>query len=87
MARNLSELAEVFAGIDESGDMLLFFDEIFTASERRDISLRWQSMKLLRAGLSQRKVSERLGISLCKVTRGARVLKDRNSFTNKILSE
>ena len=36
-------------------------------------------MKLLHDGMSQRKIADRLGLSLCKITRGSRELKKAHS--------
>ncbi|HPN10625.1 MAG TPA: Trp family transcriptional regulator, partial [Spirochaetota bacterium] len=36
-------------------------------------------VKLLHEGMSQRKIAERLGLSLCKITRGSRELKKSRS--------
>ena len=84
--REINELVRVFAGIDTTRAMRKFFDEIFTEAERRDFALRWQLMKLLNKKVPQREIASRLRISLCKITRGARILKDDKSVTNKILS-
>lgn len=48
---------------------------ILTPRERRDIGLRWRLVKLLALGMTQRAIAHKLGISLCKITRGARELK------------
>lgn len=48
---------------------------ILTPREREEIALRWQLVLLLAQGYSQRTVAAQLGISLCKITRGARELK------------
>jgi len=82
---DVQDLAKVFARIDTVRTMRKFFDEIFTEAERKDLALRWQLMKMLKKGVSQREIATRLGISLCKITRGAKILKDRNSVTNKIM--
>ena len=65
--------------------MRRFFDEIFTSAERRDLALRWNLMKLLHAGVPQRRIAAKLGVSLCKITRGSRVLKGRGSVSGKML--
>mgnify|MGYP001603770556 CR=1 FL=1 len=48
---------------------------ILTPRERKAIALRWRLVKLLALGMTQRAISRKLGISLCKITRGARELK------------
>ena len=46
--------------------------------------LRW-ILKMLKSGNSQREIAKELHVSLCKITRGAAILKDKNAITNKIL--
>ncbi len=82
-----NELVKVFSDIRDEQTMSEFFDEIFTPAERRDLSLRWESMKLLMEKIPQRKISKQLGISLCKITRGAKVLKKPDSVSKNILEK
>lgn len=65
--------------------MQRFLNEILTPAERRDLALRWRLMKLLHAGVPQRKVAARLGVSLCKITRGSRVLRRPGSVSRRLL--
>ena len=48
---------------------------LLTPREREEIALRWQLVQLLAEGIPQRTISAQLGVSLCKITRGARELK------------
>jgi TrpR family trp operon transcriptional repressor len=85
MESDVHELAKVFARITTVRTMRKFFNEIFTETERNDLALRWRLMKMLKKNISQRDIASRLGISLCKITRGAKILKDKKSVTNKII--
>ena len=51
------------------------------------INVRWghDRLELLERGVSQRKVAEALGISLCKITRGAKILKRAGSVSARVL--
>jgi len=82
----IDEIAKVFCEIDDVEVMKDFFDEIFTPAERRDFALRWELMKLLRKGIPQRQIASKLGISLCKITRGAKIVKNQNSVTNQFIN-
>jgi TrpR family trp operon transcriptional repressor len=42
-------------------------------------------MERLDDGMSQRDVAEALGISLCKITRGAKILKDPDAITPRLI--
>ena len=80
------EIIEVFTGIKDPLEMKKLFREIFTPKEINDLSLRWQLMKMLTDNIPQRRIAKTLGISLCKITRGAKILKERDSVAKKILT-
>ena len=64
-----------------------FLTELLTPGERSDLALRWKLMQRLVEGASHRTISKELGISPCKITRGARILKDSESVCRKILRQ
>ena len=68
----MNEIAEVLCGIKDVALMRRFMESILTQSEREEIAGRWELVKLLDRGISQRQVAKRLGMSLCKITRGSR---------------
>lgn len=80
-------LVRVFCSIDDPRTMKKFMKEIFTPSEIEDISKRWKVMEMLKRGVSQRSIATKLGVSLCKITRGSKVLKTGGSVSNRILDE
>lgn len=79
------QIAKVFASITDPKEMEKFIDEMLTTKEVNDLALRWQLLKGLHEGESQRKIAAKHGMSLCKITRGSKVLKDKNCVTGKIL--
>jgi TrpR family trp operon transcriptional repressor len=72
---SLRDLTLALAGPTRSQDAYDLLFALLTPREREEIALRWQLVQLLAEGLSQRAISGQLGISLCKITRGARELK------------
>ncbi|MBL7033331.1 MAG: transcriptional regulator [Candidatus Delongbacteria bacterium] len=86
MSKSEDAIIELFTSINDRDLMRRFFDEIFTAAERRDLSLRWELMQQLKEGRPQREIATRLGISLCKITRGAKIVKNSNSATSSLLN-
>ena len=82
----LTTLAAAFTQVNDTEAMMQFIDEIFTPAERHNIALRWRLMQMLREGVSQRLIAEELGISLCKITRGSKILKSSGSITSKLLN-
>lgn len=81
----LPEISRVLAGTDDPALLEGFFREILTPKEVRDISSRWELVKLLAAGVSQREIARRLHLSLCKITRGSRELKKQDSALRRLI--
>ena len=75
-------LREMSAALARTADAELIADflySILTPSEQDTIAARWELVKLIDQGVSQRKISDMLGLSLCKITRGSKELKKENS--------
>ena len=83
----INELINVFSKVDNADSMKKLFEELFTPSERKNLSLRWQLMKMIYRKVPQREIASDLKISLCKITRGAKVLKNPKSITKNILQK
>ena len=83
----LREIVGRLAKIDDPGLLEKFFREILTPKEVRDLSSRWELAKLLEDGVSQREIARRLHLSLCKITRGARLLKKSESALRKVIGD
>ncbi|MBN2158021.1 MAG: transcriptional regulator [Spirochaetes bacterium] len=75
----LKEIAAVLAATGDGELIEGFLKSILTKNESEEISSRWELVKLLNDGMSQRKIADKLGISLCKITRGSRELKKGHS--------
>ncbi|SLM31102.1 Trp repressor [Desulfamplus magnetovallimortis] len=80
------DLLENISSINDLDELASFFDEIMTPGEVADLSLRWKLLIDLQSGMTQRKIAEKYGISLCKITRGSKILKKRDSVVKKILT-
>lgn len=87
MDTEYKDLIEVFSATNNPEDMTKLFEEMLTPSERKAILLRWNLMKDLYQGLPQREIASSYGISLCKITRGSKILKQKDSYCKKILSD
>ncbi len=79
------ELLTTILSITDPDELNQLLTEIFTPAELEDISLRWKLLKDLHKGIPQRKIAEKYGISLCKITRGSKVLKNEASMVLKAL--
>lgn len=80
------QIATVFASITDPEEMEKFFDEMLTAKEVSDLCMRWQVLCGLYEGESQRNIAAKHGMSLCKITRGSKVLKSEDAVAVKILN-
>ena len=85
--QDLHELIEIFTRIDSYDRMQKLFEELFTMKEKYDFALRWRLMKDLDAGIPQREIASNLGISLCKITRGSKILKEEDSLIQELIQE
>ena len=83
----IKEIAEVLAKIDDQVLIEDFLVSILTENEIKEIHSRWDLVKLLYQGVSQRTIARKLGLSLCKITRGSKELKKRNSAFKKVINE
>jgi TrpR family trp operon transcriptional repressor len=86
-ASDIKAIATALCQVKNRRDMERFLGEILTPAERHDLALRWELMRRLNLGTSQRQIASDLGISLCKITRGAKVLKNSESISRKLLAE
>ncbi len=80
------EVFGILAKLENAKEVDRFCREILTPKEIEDLSLRWQLLKELHQGEPQRAIAARHGISLCKITRGSKILKTKGSFIHKILN-
>ena len=85
MNEALARFAAAAASVTDHAEMETFLAELLTPNELHDLVLRWELLELLEEGVSQRQVAATLGISLCKITRGAKILKRAGSVSSRVL--
>lgn len=78
--QNLKQIAKLIKNTNSEAEIVDFFKELLTASEIETLSKRWQILRMLTDGYTQRDISKELKVSLCKVTRGSRILKSKKSI-------
>ena len=81
----LDQIAAVLARIEDRKLIREFLICILTKYEIKEIAGRWELVKLLYDGMSQRRIAEQLGMSLCKITRGSKELKKPDSAFKTVL--
>jgi len=84
---NLKEISQILAELDDARSIEDFLLSILTENESKNLASRWEIVKRIDQGISQRKIASDLHLSLCKITRGSRVLKESNSILKKILNK
>ncbi len=85
MSTGLTRLSQAISSLKTSSEVEGLLRELLTPSELRDLTLRWELMELLSEGEPQRKIAEKLGVSLCKITRGAKILQSKKSVMTKFV--
>ncbi|MBD3223993.1 MAG: transcriptional regulator [Caldithrix sp.] len=83
---NFTELTKILAQVNDAKLMKKFMEAILTEAELTSILARWELVKRLDRGESQRQIATDLQMSLCKITRGSKELKKRNSAFKKLLN-
>ncbi|MEX1300039.1 MAG: Trp family transcriptional regulator [Desulfotignum sp.] len=81
------ELLNIIFAIKDTDALEQLFKDLFTPAELDDLTLRWKLLKDLHQGIPQRKIAEKYGISLCKITRGSKVLKKKEGVMADILKQ
>lgn len=82
-----TEIAQYLAATDNPKKIQDFLESIMTPAELHDLELRWELVKMLDRGMSQRQIAGELHISLCKITRGSRELKKKNSILKEAIEK
>ncbi len=81
--RGREELAAILLSIRNPEDLSLFLDDMLTDNEIRDIIQRYLLMDDLWKGKSQRDIASERSMSLCRITRGSKMLKKKNGFMRR----
>ena len=81
----IKELSELVKNLDTTAEISNFFKELLTESELDTLSKRWRILTMLKDGYTQREIAKELQVSLCKVTRGAKIVKDKKTILSKYL--
>ena len=83
--KNIMQICQAISEMKSSEEVYNFLFEVLTDAEIDALSKRWRILNMLHSGVTQREIAKELHVSLCKITRGAAILKNKNAITNKIL--
>ena len=85
--KSFLEIVHAFQTLCLEDDVKNFMLDLFTEAELATLSKRWCILKLLKKGFSQRAVAKDLNVGLCKITRGAKILKNNKPIVIKFLKD
>ncbi|MCL2293657.1 MAG: trp operon repressor [Spirochaetes bacterium] len=83
----LEQLSKVLASTEDDALILGFLHSILTPTEISEVASRWALVMKIYEGTSQRNIAKELGLSLCKITRGSRELKKKDSPFRKMIEK
>ena len=83
--KTLKQISKLVKSIDSEAEITAFLKELLTESEIETLTKRWRILEMLKEGCTQREIAKELQVSLCKVTRGAKIMKDKKSILAKYL--
>lgn len=83
--KNIQKISKLVKNLHSESEVESFFKELLTESEIETLSKRWRILELLHNGISQRNIAKELQVSLCKVTRGSKILKNKDSVITRYL--
>ena len=84
---SIMEICQLLAKTDDSQLIFDFFECLFTRAGLRDFSNRWNLVKELDAGTTQREIARKYGMSLCNITRGSKEMKKADSAFVRMLEK
>lgn len=87
MNSNIEEITNFILKLNSQEEAQAFLKEMLSETEMSALSKRWRILSMLAEGRTQRDIVKELKVSLCKVTRGSKLLKDKNSVITKHFME
>ncbi len=83
---SIKEICGLLSGINDTDLIYDFFGCLFTPSELQDFANRWNLVKELDAGTTQREIAKKYSMSLCNITRGSKEMKKEGSAFKRVLA-
>jgi TrpR family trp operon transcriptional repressor len=83
--KSLKEMSSAFSRATDSELIFNFLECLLTKNEISEVASRWELVKMLDHGVSQRNIASELGLSLCKITRGSKELQKTDSAFKKMI--
>ncbi len=87
MAAPDRELYRLFASIKDEDEAEILLKDILTPQELDSLAERWELIRALATGMTQREIAKKFGISISKITRGSRMLQYGTGGFNHFLKK
>ncbi|PIZ63668.1 transcriptional regulator [Candidatus Roizmanbacteria bacterium CG_4_10_14_0_2_um_filter_39_13] len=69
---NFNDLTRILTDIDSESEMTNFLNGLLTPKEREEFVRRLDIIKMLKKGMPQHTIAEKLGVGVATVTRGSK---------------
>lgn len=76
--RLLDNLIKEFLKIKSESEMKTFLEGILTPKELLELPTRLEIIRLLKGGVAQHAIAEKLGVGIATVTRGSKAIQEGN---------
>ena len=87
VSKGKEDLLNIVLSIKDKEELKSFIDDMFTEKEVEDVVQRYLLMDDLYKGKSQIDIARARSMSLCKITRGSKMLKKKDGFMRKYFSD
>ena len=87
-SEHFAELVDILYEVAEDRELLTeFLLDLWTPTEIREMSKRWQVVKMLDRKVPHHKIAAKLGVSVATVTRGSREMSNPAGGFQKVLKK
>lgn len=74
----LDNLIKAFLEIKSESEMKIFLEGILTPKELIELPTRLEIVRMLKSGVAQHTIAEKLGVGIATVTRGSKAVQEGN---------
>lgn len=83
----IKQISSFLFHLQNEDEIECLLQELLTNSEINVLSKRWRILEMLNKKIPQREIAKELKVSLCKVTRGAKLLKNKDTVIHKYFNK
>lgn len=85
--KEIKQISSFISQLQNEVEIECLLKELLTDSEINVLSKRWHILEMLNNKKTQREIANELKVSLCKVTRGAKLLKNKDTIIHKYFNK